>query len=170
MPSSSSTVVSDLACSTAYDMRLNAYGDGTTLLQEWGAYARISSLTTDLCPPPPPTLSPTPSRTQASASISLEWEDIPGASNYEVQRTAPGSLTRALFSTQTTGNSYLMGALTPDTGYNVQIKSYGNGWGAWSDPMTIFTGAPSPPQESRSISTRATSLDLSSDTMPGVTA
>ena len=45
------TTVAGLTCATAYESRVSAFGDGTTLAAAWGAPSTAVSATTGACPP-----------------------------------------------------------------------------------------------------------------------
>ena len=44
--------VAGLACVTAYDVRVRAYGSGTTYAAAWGAPSAALTATTGVCTPP----------------------------------------------------------------------------------------------------------------------
>ena len=84
-----SHTVDDLTCATAYEVRVSAYGDGTTLAAAWGEASTVLDVTTAACAPPPrappPAVTGMSGQVTGPGAVSLDWDDTPTATAYQVQ-------------------------------------------------------------------------------------
>ena len=105
-----------------YDFRIRAYGDGTTLAEEWGAYGYDS---VDMACPPPVVY------TAAAAdqeSIDLTWGSISGVTRFRVFHRSSGG-TFVLDSDQIPASStgYTVDNLHCGTEYRFSVSALGDG-------------------------------------------
>ncbi|HND89051.1 MAG TPA: fibronectin type III domain-containing protein, partial [Saprospiraceae bacterium] len=150
--SSSPTLsLSNLAASTDYQWQVKANCSG------WSATASFSTPASGGTCTAPSTLG-TNSITTTSAT--LTWGPAAGATTYQVQYKASTSSTW-IQTTFSTGLSYTLGNLSPNTAYQWQVKSNCSAWSAISNFNTLSTGggtcnAPSGPNTANITASSAT--------------
>ena len=147
--------VEGLTCGTAYEFRVSAYGDGTTLAEAWGAASTAVTATTGACPLLPAPAAPTTlaAGTVTATSVPLTWAAVPNAATYRVESRASGTETWILADDTLTTTTHTVDDLTCATAYEFRVSAYGDGttlaaaWGEPSAPVTATTGACPPPRE-----------------------
>ncbi|MCY4059360.1 MAG: cadherin domain-containing protein, partial [Gammaproteobacteria bacterium] len=139
--------ISDLACETAYDVRVRGYGDGTTYSEAWGVWAELLNVRTGLCNPPD-----APGEFNVSlgdGAFALSWGSADGAAKYLVQYRIDGATdpawTDIATTTETTATLSPTGGVPCGATFHFQVQAYGDGvtkiaaWGAASAASVATT-------------------------------
>jgi hypothetical protein len=123
-----------LSNGVTYYWRVNATNGGGT-----GPYSQVWSFTTIASAPPPPNLiSPVNGATGVSATPTLDWSDVSGATGYEVQISFNSNFTSLVVDIDVTSSQYVVpsGTLGGTTLYYWRVNSRNAGGnGDWS---TVF--------------------------------
>ena len=129
-----------LTCGTEYTYTIQAFGNGTDYLADWGGAATTTVTISDCEPPPAPSgFSGTPYKT----SVALRWNALTGASRY---RLNGGNLSNV----EVTGTSRTDTGLTCETEYTYTIQAQGNNtdyapeWGAAATETATTSGCDPP--------------------------
>ncbi len=146
--------VEGLTCGTAYEFRVSAYGDGTTLAATWGEASSALPVSTGACPLLPAPAAPTSlaAGTVTATSVPLSWDAVPNSTKYRVEHRASGEKTWTTDSDTLTAVTHTVEGLTCATAYAFRVSAYGDGtalaaaWGAASGAVTATTGACPPPR------------------------
>ena len=140
--------VDGLTCNTAYDFRVSAYGDGTTLAAAWGEASTSATATTGACPPPAPAApGSVTAGTVTAASVPLSWAAVANVSKYRVEYRVSSTQTWTVDDDTLTGTTHTVDGLTCGTAYEFRVSAYGDGttlaaaWGEASTAATATTGA-----------------------------
>ena len=165
--------VDDLTCGTSYEVQVSAFGDGVSLVAEWGAASTVVTAATALCAPPAPTN--VAAGTVGKTSIPLTWDAVTGAAKYRVEYRVSGADTWTTASDSITGEAYTVEELTCGTSYAVQVSAFGDGaslaaeWGAASAALTAATAlcAPPAPTKLAAGTVGKTSIPLTWDAVTG---
>ena len=85
------------------------------------------------------------SATPAKNSIVLNWNAVPGALNYNIQRKTAGQASFTVVTSTATGTSRTIGSLAANTTYTIRIRSNcgNNNFGEWSDTVITTLAAKS---------------------------
>ncbi|MCY3913922.1 MAG: cadherin domain-containing protein [Chloroflexi bacterium] len=167
--------VDDLSCGTSYEVQVSAFGDGVSLVAEWGAASTVVTAATALCAPPAPTN--VAAGTVGKTSIPFTWDAVTGATKYRVEYRVSGADTWTTASDSITAAAYTVEELTCGTSYAVQVSAFGDGaslaaeWGAASTALTAATAlcAPPAPTNVAAGTVGKTSIPFTWDAVTGAT-
>ena len=130
-----SRLVTRLSEGTEYWFQVRARGDGETLVEEWGPYSAAVPGRTLSHVEAPEGVDTDP---ESISSITVSWDEMEGASRYQLQRASSSSGPFTTVSSFIGGESRLVTRLSEGTEYWFQVRAYGDGetleeeWGPYS--------------------------------------
>ena len=139
--------VTGLTCGLTYHLRVSSRGDGTTTADGYGTASAAIEHDTTSCPEaqPPSGVSGTSTRT----SISLTWNEVTGATAYQVQQHVSGLSWKPVGTvTDLADLPHPVTGLTCGTSYLFQVRAKGDGsphsttYGEWSTPAAGWIPVP----------------------------
>ena len=129
------TLFTKLWCSTKYEFKVKAQGNGQSYSSKWSAWT-IKNETTGPYTPKAPAPTGLTVTAKTMTSISLTWNAVTNAEEYRVEsRTTSSSAWNYAY---TTSPSYTVSALSCGTDYEFQVRARGDG-----DPYSTKYGSPS---------------------------
>lgn len=134
--------ITGLTPSTGYDVQVRAVGDGTTTGDS--PWSSTVTGTTTAAPTPLPVPAGLAVGTPTATTLPMSWTAAVGATQYMLRWAPTGTTTWTERPAVSATNDTITG-LTASTGYDVQVKSVGNGTttadSAWSSTVTGTTTA-----------------------------
>jgi Fibronectin type III domain len=134
--------ITGLTANTTYDVQVKSVGDGTTSSDS--AWSPTVTGTTAAAPAPLPTPTGLTVGTPTTTTLPMTWDAASGATQYAL-RWAPTGTTTWTERPPVATTTDTIDALTANTGYDVQVKSVGNGTttgdSSWSATVTGTTAA-----------------------------
>ena len=137
-----SRLVIRLSEGTEYWFQVRARGDGETLVEEWGPYSTPVLGRTLSRVPAPEGVETDP---ESISSITVSWDEVEGASRYQLQRASSSTGPWITVSSSITGESRLVTGLSEGTEYWFQVRARGDGetlveeWGPYSNAVSART-------------------------------
>jgi hypothetical protein len=128
---------SDFSEGTTYYWRVRAHND-----VGWGDYSAAWNFTT-ACPLPgsPVPASPDSGVSNLNMPVYLDWSDVSGALQYQVQVDETAAFSNPVISTATSSSHYSASGLDDSRQYYWRVRAENNcGWGDWSAVWAFSTG------------------------------